>query len=201
MHQSNDLLLIPARKGSAARMQAGQVLTVINTHGSQVVDFWAFNDPDLGEYMSMEHTRGMLCRITPVIGDSLYTNKRRVILSMIEDTSPGVHDTLIASCDTYRYQQLGAKGFHDNCTDNLAHALAHIGLQRVVHPAPFNLFMNIPIKNGTNLSFEAPLGKAGDSVSFRAEMNCVVAFSACPQDMLPINGKDCVIHDAHYQIQ
>jgi hypothetical protein len=61
--------------------------------------------------------------------------------------------------------------------------------------------MNIPIKNGTNLSFEAQLGKAGDSVSFRAEMNCVVAFSACPQDMLPINGKDCVIHDAHYQIR
>ena len=40
---------IPARKGSAARLRAGQVLTVINTHGSQVVDFWAFNDPDLGE--------------------------------------------------------------------------------------------------------------------------------------------------------
>ncbi len=35
---------------------------------------------------------------------------------------------------------------------------------------------------------------------FRAEMDCVVAFSACPQDMLPINGRDCVIHDAHFQV-
>jgi uncharacterized protein YcgI (DUF1989 family) len=191
---------IPARKGSAARLKAGQVLRVINTHGTQVVDFWAFNDPDLGECMSMEHTRGMLCRITPMVGDSLYTNKRRVILSMIEDTSPGVHDTLIASCDRFRYEQLGAKGFHDNCTDNLGHALEALGLKRVVHPSPFNLFMNIPVRNGTDLSFEAPVGKAGDSVCFRAEMDCVVAFSACPQDMLPINGSDCVIHDAHFEI-
>ena len=36
-----DLHLIPARKGSAARMRAGQVVRVVNTHGSQVVDFWA----------------------------------------------------------------------------------------------------------------------------------------------------------------
>lgn len=142
----------------------------------------------------------MLCRLTPRAGDSLYTNKRRVILSMIEDTSPGVHDTLIASCDRFRYEQLGAKGFHDNCTDNLGHALKALGLQRVVHPSPFNLFMNIPVRNGTDLSFEAPVGKAGDSVCFRAEMHCVVAFSACPQDMLPINGRDCVIHDAHFEI-
>ena len=55
-----DLHLIAARNGSAARMRAGQVVRVVNTHGSQVVDFWAFNDPDLGECMSMEHTRGML---------------------------------------------------------------------------------------------------------------------------------------------
>jgi uncharacterized protein YcgI (DUF1989 family) len=200
MAHAETIQLIPARKGSAARMRAGQVLRVINTHGSQVVDFWAFNDPDLGECMSMEHTRGMLCKITPQVGDSLYTNQRRVILTMVEDKSPGVHDTLIASCDRYRYEQLGAKGFHDNCTDNLGHALAHIGLARVVHPAPFNLFMNIPIQNGNALSFAAPVGHAGDSVSFRAEMDCVVAFSACPQDMLPINGEDCQIHDAHYQI-
>ena len=196
----HDLQRIPARKGCAERLKRGQLLRVVNTHGSQVVDFWAFNDPDLGECMSMEHTRATLLRIVPMVGDCLYTNKRRPILTMVEDTSPGVHDTLIASCDRYRYEQLGAKGFHDNCTDNLANALAAIGLPRVVHPSPLNLFMNIPIGSGNALSFQPPVTKAGDSVHFRAEMDCVVAFSACPQDMLPINGADCVIHDAHYQI-
>jgi uncharacterized protein YcgI (DUF1989 family) len=195
-----DRHLIPARKGAAARIRKGQVLKVINTHGSQVVDFWAFNDPDLGECMSMEHSRASTGKIIPAPGDTLITNKRRAILTVIEDASPGVHDTLIASCDTYRYEQLGCRGFHDNCTDNLRNALEAMGLRRVVHPCPFNLFMNIPVKNGVSISFEPPLGKAGDSISFRAEMDAVVGFSACPQDMLPINGKDCVIHDAHFEI-
>ena len=34
----------------------------------------------------------------------------------------------------------------------------------------------------------------------RAEMDCVVAFSACPQDMIPINGEACIVQDAHYTI-
>lgn len=195
-----DRHLIPARKGAAARIRKGQVLKVINTHGSQVVDFWAFNEGDLGECMSMEHSRASSGKIIPAVGDTLVTNKRRPILTVVEDTSPGVHDTLIASCDVYRYQQLGCKGFHDNCTDNLGNALDAMGLKRVVHPCPFNLFMNIPVKDGVSISFDAPLGKPGDSISFRAEMDAVVGFSACPQDMLPINGKDCVIHDAHFTI-
>ncbi len=195
-----DRHLIPARKGAAARIRKGQVLTVHNTHGSQVVDFWAFNDPDLGECMSMEHSRPWFGKIIPAVGDTLLTNKRRPILTVIEDTSPGVHDTLIASCDTYRYEQLGCKGFHDNCTDNLGNALQAMGLKRVVHPCPFNLFMHIPVRNGVSISFEPPLGKPGDSISFRAEMDAVLGFSACPQDMVPINGTDGVIHDAHYSI-
>jgi len=195
-----DRILIPARKGAAARIRKGQLLKVVNTHGSQVVDFWAFNDPDLAECMSMEHTRASIGRIIPAVGDTLITNKRRPILTVVEDTSPGVHDTLIASCDVYRYEQLGCKGFHDNCTDNLKNALEAMGLKRVVHPCPFNLFMHIPVKNGVSISFEPPLGKPGDAISFRAEMDAVIGFSACPQDMLPINGKDCVIHDAHYSI-
>ena len=195
-----DRHLIPARKGATACMARGQVLRVVNTHGSQVVDFWAFNIKDLGECMSMEHSRASIGKIIPAVGDMLVTNKRRPILRVVDDASPGVHDTLLASCDKYRYEQLGWKGFHDNCTDNLKNALEAIGLQRVVHPCPFNLFMNIPVKDGVGISFEPPLTRPGDSISFRAEMDVVVAFSACPQDLLPINGKDCVIHDAHFEI-
>ena len=48
---------IPARRGKAAQMRRGQEITVVNTHGSQVVDTWAFNAADLTEWMSMEHSR------------------------------------------------------------------------------------------------------------------------------------------------
>jgi uncharacterized protein YcgI (DUF1989 family) len=196
----SELKLIPARRGVADRMRAGQTLRVVNTHGSQVVDFWAFNAEDLAEPMSMEHTHVHLCRIIPQVGDSLTTNKRRPILTITKDTSPGIHDTLIASCDIYRYEQLGAVGYHDKCTDNLAMALKEIGLERIIHPAPFNLFMNIPVVDGNNVEFEPAVSKPGDYIEFRAEMDCVVAFSTCPQDMVPINGEDCIPQDAHYSI-
>ena len=31
-------------------------------------------------------------------------------------------------------------------------------------------------------------------------MDLVIAFSACPQDMVPINGVDCVVRDAHFEV-
>ena len=47
-------IVIPARRGKAAFVRRGQTLTVINTHGEQVVDTWAFYRNDLTEFMSME---------------------------------------------------------------------------------------------------------------------------------------------------
>ena len=38
----------------AARVAKGQRIKVINTHGSQVVDTWAFSAGDVTEWMSME---------------------------------------------------------------------------------------------------------------------------------------------------
>ena len=49
------LIEIPARRGKAAFVQAGQVVEVINTHGEQVVDTWVFSRNDLGEFLSNEH--------------------------------------------------------------------------------------------------------------------------------------------------
>ncbi|MFM1777509.1 MAG: hypothetical protein RL741_127, partial [Actinomycetota bacterium] len=115
----SELKLIPARRGVADFMKKGQTLRVINTLGLQVVDFWAFNAEDLTEPLSMEHTHVSLGKIIPQVGDSLVTNQRRPIMTLTADTSPGIHDTLMAACDIYRYQLLGAVGYHDNCTDNL----------------------------------------------------------------------------------
>jgi uncharacterized protein YcgI (DUF1989 family) len=100
-------ITIPARRGKAVLLKHGQHIKVINTHGQQVVDTWAFNSADLSECMSMEHTRTSLSRIMAHVGDSLVTNQRRPILTLVEDTSPGVHDTLIAACDRYLYALLG----------------------------------------------------------------------------------------------
>lgn len=192
--------IIPARKGKAGRLERGQLVKVINTHGQQVVDTWAFNAADPSEFMSMEHTRTALARVMVATGDVLVTNRRRPILTIVEDTSPGIHDTLLAACDSYRYEQLGCIGFHDNCTDNLTAALAELDVASARTPSPLNLFMNIPVEPDGRLSFQPPVSRAGDFVLLRAEMDCLVAFSACPQDMVPINGVDCVPTEAHFEV-
>ena len=197
---ASEIFTVPARRGRAARLGRGQGVKVINTHGQQVVDFWAFNAADLGEFLSMEHLRAMIEGIFPKAGCDLVTNQRRAILHFAEDTTPGIHDTLMAACDEYRYQLLGCDGYHDNCTDNLFEAMGELDLTPTECPSPLNLFMNIPVGPDGRTQWGTPLSKPGDYVALRAEMDCVVVLSTCPQDILPVNGEACTPTEAHYQI-
>ncbi len=194
------MIQIPARRGKAARLLQGQSVKVINTHGQQVVDTWAFALPDIGEFMSMEHTHIAIGRIIPKVGDALVTNRRRPILRLVEDNSGGIHDTLVAACDRWRYELLGCTTYHDNCTDNLAAALAELGFTPPETPSPLNLFMNIPVIDGNAIDVLPPVSTPGSHVTLRAEMDCLVAFSACPQDMVPINGLGMTPTEAHFEI-
>ena len=192
------LQTIPARRGRAIRLMAGQSIRLINTHGHQVVDFWAFGEPDVSEFLSMEHLRPTIGRIFPRAGDALVTNRRRPILSFVEDTSPGIHDTLMAACDNERYGLLGCTEYHDNCTDNLKAAMRDLGVVAHEAPSPLNLWMNIPVDARGNTGWGEPVSKPGDHVVFRAEMDCICAMSCCPQDILPINKGKTV--EAHFQV-
>ncbi|KAJ4310246.1 hypothetical protein N0V94_008537 [Neodidymelliopsis sp. IMI 364377] len=172
------------------------------------------------EYMSMSHCRAKLLKLTPEVGDVLVSQKRAPLVKMVEDASLGVHDTLIAACDRWRYSELGVEEYHESCTDNCWDALTALasdlgdseegdilqGLQARMGgrvPDPFNLFMNIPVtqegegaKRG--VSFEGPLTTSGDYVVFEALRDVVIVMSACPQDVLDINGKKPV--DAHFEV-
>lgn len=94
---SPPLLLLKAREGLAVPVLAGARLKVINRDGGQVVDMWAVNPADPDEHLSMEHTRTSLSKLVPAPGDHLYSSRRRPMLTLVQDTSPGVHDTLIAA--------------------------------------------------------------------------------------------------------
>jgi uncharacterized protein YcgI (DUF1989 family) len=194
------MIEIPARRGKATRLSAGQSVRIVNTFGQQVVDTWAFNLADIGEFMSMEHTRIAIGRIIPQVGDALVTNRRRPILRLTEDTSGGVHDTLVAACDRWRYELLGCPTYHDNCTDNLAAAMGELGLTPPETPSPLNLFMNIPVIDGNAIDVLPPVSTPGSYVTLRAEMDCWVVFSACPQDMVPINGAAMTPTAAHFEV-
>jgi len=196
-------IMIPACHGIATQLSNGQTIKVINTHGTQVVDTWAFTLSSSGHIttqMSMQHTRASLNSIRPKVGDGLYNNERKQMFTIMEDTTKGVHDTLVAACDSARYVELGGWEGHRNCAHNLAEGLLEIGIKAPQFtPSPLNLFMNIPVHDDlTTISFDPPTSVRGQYVCLKAEMDLVVAFSACPQDILSINcGKPV---DAHFEI-
>jgi len=191
------LQVVPAGRGLAIALSAGQRVRIINSHGTQVVDTWAFNQGDLAEFLSLEHCREVRQKILFDVGDRLVTNRYRPILTLAADTSPGEHDTLIAACSRSMFAMLGRGGDHPNCTDNLHAALAGQGLRSTVTPSPWNLFMSAPVRGGRNIEFRRPVCRAGDHVELLAELDCILVLSACPDDAYPTNGGDGTPADAH----
>lgn len=98
--------LLPAGKGVAIRIGKSQSIEIINTFGGQVVDTWAFAITDPMIHMSMEHTRTSLLKAFVQRGDVLVGNNRSPMLTITSDTSSGVHDTLMAACDSHRYKEV-----------------------------------------------------------------------------------------------
>ena len=84
---------------------------------------------------------------------------------------------------------------------SLAQGLAELGLTPPETPSPLNLFMNIPWTLEGALSFEPPVSTAGCYIRLRAAIDLVIAFSACPQDILPINGRAGKPTEAHFRIE
>ncbi|KAF2632642.1 hypothetical protein BU25DRAFT_329566 [Macroventuria anomochaeta] len=172
------------------------------------------------EYLSLPHTRASSYKLVPEVDDTLLTNLRNPIITLVEDTTPGAHDTLTAACDANLYAALGVEkpAEHGSCAENLVLALKELnenaglkGAKAVgadisvnIAPTPLHLFMVTPIElpsdakttesgaKGAKLAVEEPKGKKRGFVRFRAERDVVVVFSACPMDVGPQNGGRCM---------
>ena len=158
---------------------------------------------------------GKLC---PAVGDTLVTSRYKPMLTLLEDSGPGVHDTSVAACSYELYERvlgLGPDDFHDSCTNNLHVALDTLGYrltdgERADHciPCPINLWMSSPPvsagqagEDSSRWGVPDPRQKPGDFVVFRAEQNLVCAFSACPaSDVSGVNGPSGQSHDVHVQL-
>ena len=185
--------------GAALRLDADQQLRLINTYGSQVVDTWCLSATDVSEYLSVEHTRRMLSRLSLREGDILYSNRRLGLLSIERDTAGCDHDMLLACCDPWLYEFYGCAHRHANCRDNFLHALADRGIAPVSVPNPINFWMNVPVRNG-HVTLEPPKAKPGDFLVLRALRDVVLVFSACPMDVTPVNGEDRTPRSVEYEI-
>jgi uncharacterized protein len=178
---------VPATEGLAVTVEAGQQVAIVDVEGGQVGDVFAFNRDDLSEYLSASHTRAYNRRVFPAAGEPFVSSRRRPMLIVLRDTSPGYHDLLIAACDPVRYEQLGVEGWHASCAENLANALARMELSVSHVPQPFNIFMHTPpVEDGT-IAFLPAESSPGDRFEMEALMDLVLVVSACPSDIVGIN--------------
>jgi uncharacterized protein YcgI (DUF1989 family) len=179
-------LVIPAGHARAWPMRAGQRVTISQTEGHQVGDFIAFNAADLTEFLSPSHTRRCLAKWQIANGDCLFTNHRREIVEIVEDTV-GTHDILAAACDPYRYRRDFGVENHRSCRMNFVEALASHGIPDWRVPDPVNLFQHSPVlPDGRFLSAPSP-AKPDGYVTLLARIDLIAACSACPQDLAPTN--------------
>ena len=181
---------IPPKEGRGIRVPAGSHFKCIDVEGAQCGDLFAFVQDDVREYQSAEHTRVHNDRLFPLIGEEFVTNKRRPILTFVEDTSPGFQDMLIAACDPTRFEGLGVEGWHPSCQENLQSVMKDFGFPDIEIPSPLNIFTRIPLGKDGTMSWEPAVSKAGDSVTFRVEIDSYIVLTACAQDILPINDLD-----------
>lgn len=179
---------IEKKTAVSVRIERGGAFRVVNTEGGQVVDTWAFNAVDVDEYLSMEHSRSANYRLNFRPGDVLVSNAFRPMLTLVEDSSPGFHDTLHAACSAASYAFFGSPVRHPNCQDNLRQQMARRGANIGHVPCPWNLFEHTRVDPELNLSDETSRAAAGDYIELRAEMDLILVCSACPSEVGAISG-------------
>lgn len=172
--------VIPARSGVAFTLKAGESLKVVDPEGEQVADLLAFSSLDIREAISSGRTFDYASRIYLTTGDPLYSNRSNVMLRIVEDTV-GRHDFLLTPCSREMFRIIyGDTNPHQGCFGNLAAALEPYGVLPDSIPTAFNCFMNVPVDGTTGaIRVLPPLSKAGDSISFLAEMDLLIGLTAC----------------------
>jgi uncharacterized protein len=182
MVETAEPVVVPAAGGRSIRVSQGRRLRIANPKGGQCADFFAFTD-DLAEWVSPMHTWVWTRSVRPRQGDPLLSQRRRALLDFVEDGAGGVHDMLVAACDTERYRQFGVDGPHASCAENLRAAMAALGYELPIVPQPVNFFTSTSVDADGMLSSPGNPVPAGAFVVLEAKADLVCTVTACPFDL------------------
>ena len=199
MAEPIESFVLPSCSGTAFVLNRGQRLRVIEHEGKQVASLMFFNAHDHREQFMAEFSGGLNYAHPDRPGTHYRVGKlyskvpfENVMLTMthneIGDHFLGTH------CTSTMMEILGAPG-HRTCTDNFSEALSQHGLslEDVYSPSVLNAFANVridPRGDGT-IRIEAPRSERGDYIELLAEMDVLVAVSACPDDVSAMNDYAC----------
>jgi uncharacterized protein YcgI (DUF1989 family) len=174
---------LPPQSGYAFRLEAGQLLKVIDPEGEQVADLIAFSTDDQGEWLSSGRSIDYANTIYMSTGHLLYSNRSQPMFTLEEDTV-GRHDFLITPCSPEMFRiTYNVEGHHPSCLENLATSLAGFGITADDIPTTFNIFMNVEVGPAGEVAVKAPRSRPGDHVVLRAEMPLLVGLTACSAEM------------------
>lgn len=185
--------------GAAFEVLKGQRIRIA---GRSIVDFVAFNLRDLTERFDQARTKTNQVKIFISTGDVLYSKRNNPMMTIVEDTfTEGRHDLQKGMCSRKRFemvaqgqsQRVFAEGVDINpkkaeeipthgCWENLSGAVKpwNIGADDV--PSPFNIFQCMRIDPETGVMYDTMIRPKDEAhVDFRAEMNLLIAASACPE--------------------
>lgn len=177
---------VPACEPWGGRLNAGQRLRVINSHGSQAVDLLCYNAADTEERYNAPNTMKIAGTIFLTTGHKLYSDLARPLFTIINDTY-GHHDTIGGCCSEPSNSALYGVENSTGCRENFLRQLAEYNLGRRDIVPNVNLFMSVPV--GTDGKMEIAKGNCqpGEFIDLKAEMDVLAVLSNCPQINNPCN--------------
>lgn len=181
------MTVVAGGTGWAGNAPAGSLLRITDIEGQQVGDLVLFRADDHTNRFSAANTRKMNGSIFVTTGATLWSSHFDRIATLEEDTV-GRHDLMASACSWYDYPiRFGVEG-HRSCLANLVEALAPHGIEEPGIPDPMNVFMAMDVAPSGEVAILESPSRAGDHLDVRLLEDCVVALSACPQDLNPTNG-------------
>ncbi len=190
-----DEIPIAAGHASAFHVARGQVLRLAQVEEKQVADAVFINADDRRETFHAGHSAYL--NSIEGIGSTkrlakLYSGPAREnVMATVVDDPVGLHFAYMGNrCSRmiYKLRDNVDAPPHRSCQDNLAEALAPYGFGPDEVPDVFNIWMNVDIDPVTaRFVVRPPTVGQGDYIDLRAEMDLIVAISACPSDVASVN--------------
>jgi urea carboxylase-associated protein 1 len=169
------------------RIEAGEVLRIVDLEGQQAVDFLCYRADDLEDRYSATNTIKVQGSVYVGNRTVLYSDAGLALMTVIEDTF-GRHDTIYGCCsEANNFLRYGVSG-SPSCYANFLAALQPHGLGRSAIVGNVNFFMQVPVLESGAAAVVPALSPPGSYVDLRAECATLAVLSNCPQIHNPCNG-------------
>src|SRR3990167_5406712 len=173
--------VIQKNTGKAFPVKKGQIIRVI---GQSTADFVVFNLRNVKERFDQARTKVDQGKIYVTTGDLLISKFNNVMMTIVKDTYEGTHDMEKGMCSTSFYKKWGDKIFaiYGSTWEKLDRALRPWKVLKEDVPSPLNIFQTMVINGKSGAMRYAMIRpKPGTHMDLRAEMDCLVGISACPE--------------------